>query len=66
MPTLAADYTNIPHMVVAERRPIAGTTGVIRRATTPLTYYAPSPFGRGGVRAKQSQKERLGFLVLQW
>jgi hypothetical protein len=37
MPTLAADYTNIPHMVVAERRAIAGATGVTRRAAMRLT-----------------------------
>jgi hypothetical protein len=37
MPTLAADYTNIPHMVVAERRAIAGTTGVTGLAAMRLT-----------------------------
>jgi hypothetical protein len=98
MPTLAADYTNISPMVVAKRRAIAGPTGVIRLAATPLTYYSPSPSGgfaqkfkieskvdrfrslnvnklaskptfwakpppgEGGVRAKQSQGECLGFL----
>jgi len=37
MPTLAADYTNIPHMVVAERRAIAGTTSVTGLAAMRLT-----------------------------
>jgi hypothetical protein len=29
MPTLAADYTNIPHTVVAELDALAGTTTMI-------------------------------------
>jgi hypothetical protein len=38
MPTLAADYTNIPHMVVAERRAIAGMTGLSGLASMPLVW----------------------------
>jgi hypothetical protein len=37
MPTLAADYTNIPHMVVAERHAIAGTTCVTGPVAMRLT-----------------------------
>jgi hypothetical protein len=37
MPTLAADYTNIPHMVEAERRAIAGTAAVIGLAAMSRT-----------------------------
>jgi hypothetical protein len=38
MPTLAADYTNIPHMVVAEQHAIAGTTGLTGLASMRLVW----------------------------
>jgi hypothetical protein len=38
MPTLAADYTNIPHMVIVEQHAIAGTTGLTGLAPMPLIW----------------------------
>jgi hypothetical protein len=38
MPTLAADYTNIPRAVVAELEALAGTTTMIRLSVMPLIW----------------------------